>query len=293
MRIALAMLSSRKVLPLGMLYIASVLREHGHQVLWREATSGSRLVGQLRRDRVDLVGFSATTGMHTVYLDWAADVRRALGVRTLFGGAHPTFVPTMIDHPDVDALVMGEAEHTVAELLPQLRATSSQEPVAGAWYKAARGPERVVIRAPVRPPPDNLDELPSPAFDLIYDRYPERDKLAARRLRLGAIVLAALGLGAASAFIDACKSLAAPPSAGDTPQEGPPIVPMGSAPVVVSAVPPPTSSPPTAPDGPDASSEVQPDAPAEAAAVPRYPPPRDAGKDARRGRLQDANVIYE
>jgi anaerobic magnesium-protoporphyrin IX monomethyl ester cyclase len=174
MRIALAMLSSRKVVPLGTLYIASMLREHGHQVLWREATSGARLVGQLRRDCVDLVGFSATTGMHTVYLDWATEVRRHLGVRTVFGGAHPTFVPEMIDHPDVDALVIGEAEHTVVELLPQLRAASSQEPVAGAWYKAGQGPERVVIRAPVRPPPDNLDELPSPAFDLIYDRYPER-----------------------------------------------------------------------------------------------------------------------
>ncbi|MBI5537486.1 MAG: hypothetical protein HY898_32485 [Deltaproteobacteria bacterium] len=129
----------------------------------------------------------------------------------------------------------------------------------------------------------------------------DRGRVTARRLRLGAIVVAALGLGAASALLEACKSLAASPSAGDTPQEGSPIVPMGSSPVIVSAVPPPASSPPARTDSTDAAADASPsaaadassDAPGEAAVDPRYPPPRDAGKDARRGRPKDSNVIYE
>ncbi|MBI5537487.1 MAG: B12-binding domain-containing radical SAM protein [Deltaproteobacteria bacterium] len=174
MRVALAVLASRNVVPLGMLYVASALREHGHQVFWKEARSARHLVQQLRRDRVDVVGFSATTGMHTVYLEWAAHVRRAFGVPTLFGGAHPTFVPEMIRHPDVDALVIGEAEHSVVELLPRLGAGTSREPIAGAWYKAGRGADAAVVRGPVRPPPQDLDALPSPAFDLVYDPFPRR-----------------------------------------------------------------------------------------------------------------------
>jgi hypothetical protein len=89
----------------------------------------------------------------------------------------------------------------------------------------------------------------------------DRGRVTARRLRLGAIVVAALGLGAASALLEACKSLAGSPSVGDTPQEASPIVPMGSSTVIVSAVPPPASSPPVGPDVPDGAADASPDAP--------------------------------
>jgi anaerobic magnesium-protoporphyrin IX monomethyl ester cyclase len=169
MRIALVTLASRKVVPLGMLHVASALRARGHDVLWREARSASELLRLLRRDRPDLVGFGATTGMHTLYLEWARAVRQQLGVRVVFGGPHPTFVPSMIASPDVDAITIGEADHTIAELVDRLQ-SGGIEPVAGARFKA-RG---TIVEGPVRPPPDDLDALPSPAFDLIYDQFPQR-----------------------------------------------------------------------------------------------------------------------
>ncbi len=183
-RIAFATFSSRKVVPLGMLHVASALRADGHQVFWHEASSTRQIVDAFRRDPVDVVGFGVTTGMHHVYLDWARAIKRHTRARTIFGGPHPTFVPSIIEHPSVDGAVIGEAEETIVQLVRAL-CEGSDRVVPGASYKSRQngGP---IIRGPVRPPPADLDALPAPAFDLIYDhhrdraRFPVKSFLASR-----------------------------------------------------------------------------------------------------------------
>ncbi|MBI4955223.1 MAG: B12-binding domain-containing radical SAM protein [Myxococcales bacterium] len=171
MRVAFASLYSPQVVHLGMLHVAAVLRERGHEVHFCEAHGPEDLVRRLRPVRPDVVGFGATTGMHDEYLAWAAAVKRALGARTLLGGAHPTFVPGIVAHPALDAVFQGEAEESTPELCERFLQGSS-EPVAGVWYKAGGA----LVKGPVRPPPADLDALPSPAFDLVYDGDPDKGR---------------------------------------------------------------------------------------------------------------------
>ncbi len=171
MRIALASYASRKVVPLGLLYIAASLRQAGHEVLWREATTAEEITNKLRSARVDAVGMSATTGMHLVYLQWAEQLKRDLGVSTILGGAHPTFVPQVIEEAAIDAVCIGEGEQSVVELADRLERGLDEQPIAGIHFKL---PDGRIIHGPMRSPPADLDVLPRPAVELIYDHYRAR-----------------------------------------------------------------------------------------------------------------------
>ena len=154
-----------------MLYIAAALRQAGHEVLWHEATTAEEIVDKLRGARVDAVGMSATTGMHLVYLEWAQQLKRELSVFTILGGAHPTFLPEVIDEPSIDAVCIGEGELSVVELADKLDRGLDERPIAGIHFKL---PDGRLIRGPGRSPPADLDALPRPSVDLIYDHYPAR-----------------------------------------------------------------------------------------------------------------------
>ena len=108
---------------------------------------------------------------------------------------------------------------------------------------------------------------------------------AARRLRLGGIVVAALSLGAAGAVIEACRSAVEP----STPTQ--PLTEEPQLPIVVSVQPPAPAG--NSPGEVDASSQVVDEPPSHTAPTGRKDAGRDAAVDARRGRPQDANVIYE
>ncbi len=166
MRIALTSLACAHVVPLGMLYVAAALRDAGHAVFWCEVRDASELTERLRACRAEVVGFGATTGMHGLYAQWALHVKRELGIRTMMGGPHPTFVPGIVEHPGLDAICVGEAEQSAVELIGWFGRGLQGEPVAGVRCKDAEGN---VLEGGPRQPPGDLDALPFPAYDLVYD----------------------------------------------------------------------------------------------------------------------------
>lgn len=172
MRIALVSYASRHVVPLGLLYLAAALRQSGHVVHWIEARHERELARQLEATPCDWIGFSATTGMHAVYLAWADHVRTRLGIPVMFGGPHATFVPNLIELPQVDAVFIGEAESSIIEFLQVARSGCWGQPVDGVHYRCPN--DDVVVRGNPRSPPTVLDELPWPAYDLVYDAFPVR-----------------------------------------------------------------------------------------------------------------------
>src|SRR5947207_420686 len=109
------------VAPLGVLYIASVLREAGHQVrvfdageLWdpnpfREA---------LRTFRPAVIGISAITIEARVMEQMARVVREELpDVPIIVGGPHATAYPhRCASNPNIDFVALGEGEITALEL---------------------------------------------------------------------------------------------------------------------------------------------------------------------------------
>jgi len=171
MRIALASLACPNVVPLGMLYVAAALRRAGHVVQWCEVRNAAVLIARLREWRSEAVGFGATTGMHVVYLGWARDVKRALGIPTFMGGPHPTFVPGIVEDEGLDAICVGEAEESVVELVSRLGGGLDGGAIAGVWFKHGDGR---VTPGPLRPPVADPEDLPIPAYDLVYDGVPAK-----------------------------------------------------------------------------------------------------------------------
>ncbi len=94
------------------------------------------------------------------------------------GGIHATVrAPALIEYPFIDGLALGEAELTVAELVKTF--------IRGGWAEVAKNPpDGLLVRGEATRLParhrgfvENLDSLPSPAFDLLEgfpDRYAAR-----------------------------------------------------------------------------------------------------------------------
>lgn len=153
--------------PLGIALLAAVARERlGLEVAVCDTTFDPRMEAVeafLDRERPDIVG----VGMSTLMLGEglaAARLAKARGLPVFVGGPHPTVDPEgVLQSPHVDAVVLGEAEDTLVELVPMLLA-GRRDRVDGAWVK---GPAGEVRRGERRKGIRDLDALPFPAWDLV------------------------------------------------------------------------------------------------------------------------------
>ena len=167
--------ASSPYFPLGLLYLASWVRQVGHDVAVFDGTfepGPSAFAGALAQHQPDVVGISALQPTRGTALELAR-LAAATGAAVVIGGPDPTADPTpYLAEPSVDIVVHHEGEQTMAQILDLVDAgtldvaTLSNEP--GVAY---RRDGAVIVNEP-RPPIENLDGLPFPARDLIdMDRY--------------------------------------------------------------------------------------------------------------------------
>lgn len=161
--------------PLGTLYVASALLEAGHEV---------RLINGafLSQDEVlkETVAFEpGFVGIYSTAFGWkraqstALDIRRLLpGAYITAGGPYPVALKDQClkDAPQFDAVITGEGEITVPELVGRLVEGRTPEGILGVAYRGDDG--AVVLNAP-RPLITDLDSIPYPARRLLgeTDRY--------------------------------------------------------------------------------------------------------------------------
>ena len=132
--------------------------------IWREVAD------MLRREAPAVLGLSAKTQNFHAALR-VARIAKALDpdMRVVLGGPHPTMTgATALSHPELDALVHGEGEETLAALLGVWENEGDPARVAGISF---RDGERVRTTAP-RPLMADLDALPFPhavAPDVLLD----------------------------------------------------------------------------------------------------------------------------
>jgi radical SAM superfamily enzyme YgiQ (UPF0313 family) len=163
--------------PQGIMSMASVLQEAGHQVALALATREDP-VELAREFQPHVVGYSVLTGSQRYYFDLNRRIKAALESRvfSVFGGPHPTFFPEMIEEPDVDGICIGEGEGAIVDLANSLAengGSSKQElrprpDIANWWFKSDGG----IVRNAVRPLTRDLSALPLPHRALIYDKEP-------------------------------------------------------------------------------------------------------------------------
>ncbi len=167
--------ASSPYFPLGILYLASWVRENGHNVAIYDGTfeSGPATFAEaLAEHRPDVVGVSALLPTRENALTLAR-MAAATGAAVVIGGPDPTADPAPYLADDaVDVVVHHEGEQTITRLLDLFdQGRLNLESLADEPGVAFRSDGTIVVNQP-RPPIENLDELPLPARDLVdMNRY--------------------------------------------------------------------------------------------------------------------------
>jgi radical SAM superfamily enzyme YgiQ (UPF0313 family) len=155
--------------PIELAHVASVLESRGHTVAIHD--SDARRIGP--REAVEEI---ATLAPGIVFVDTsstsldcdlalARDLRERIGARVVMLGSQVTFAPDEIfARSSVDALVRGEPEETVAEVVERVAAGAS---LAGLEGTSWRGPGGEVVHEAEREKIADLDALPIPGRHLL------------------------------------------------------------------------------------------------------------------------------
>ncbi len=154
--------------PLGTLYVAAALQQAGHEVrFYNGAFMGhEEIIEQVSEYQPQFIGLYSTAFGWGKAKKTAAAIKSVLaGVFIVAGGPYPVALQEkcLEDCPDIDAVVTGEGEITVVEMLARLGAGKDIAGVEGAAYRQGSD---IKINPP-RPLITDLDALPYPARELL------------------------------------------------------------------------------------------------------------------------------
>jgi len=156
--------------PLGTLYVASSLLKAGHDVRFMNGAfmTHSEILSNLSEYKPEFIGIYSTTFGWKKALQTASDIKKTLGdVFITVGGPYPIAMQErcLMDSEFIDAVVTGEGELTVVEMLKRLSHGKGLEGVEGVVFR--NGSE--IVKNPPRPLISDLDSLPFPARELLGD----------------------------------------------------------------------------------------------------------------------------
>jgi anaerobic magnesium-protoporphyrin IX monomethyl ester cyclase len=162
---------------LGVEYISSILKNHGHQVelLVDPIHSSNNIITHVERENVkrvkelkpDLIGFSMVTAQYQWALKMARIIKKGVDTPIIFGGTHPTADPEgVIKNSAVDMVCVGEGEDAMLELVESLERNEKRADIDNIWFKN----DEDIIRNGVRPLLHELDTLPFPDKELFVEK---------------------------------------------------------------------------------------------------------------------------
>ncbi|MEK6897863.1 MAG: radical SAM protein [Nanoarchaeota archaeon] len=149
--------------PLGLAYIAAVVREKGHDIKIIEANAFDLNHEQIKKaiedyspNYVAMTGASSMMNEITKLCELLPD-----NVQVIFGGIHASSMPEEVlrDYSKIDIVVRGEGEETIVEIL----SGKSLEKIEGVSFRK----KGKIIHNKDSKFIENLDELPLPARDLL------------------------------------------------------------------------------------------------------------------------------
>ena len=160
--------------PIELAHIAAVLREARHKVhifdCDADGLTTEDLLARLRIEKPRAIGVDTSTASWTTDLALAKALAGRGDAHIFSLGSHVTHAPEEVfsDTP-VEAIVRGEPEHTVRDLVDAWAKDRSLAEVPGLHYRADDGS---MCMTEERPLIKDLDGLPLPARDLLAnDRY--------------------------------------------------------------------------------------------------------------------------
>jgi radical SAM superfamily enzyme YgiQ (UPF0313 family) len=152
--------------PLGLLYLAAVLRRAGHKVkiidfyIYDIQYSDLNII--ISKYKPDLIGLTAVSRFYN-------EMRRICRAITsdipiVLGGVHPSSLPELtLRENKAKFIIIGEGEMTILELAEHIEKGGDLSKIKGLAYK---NNGKIIINDP-REPIENLNGLPFPAWDLL------------------------------------------------------------------------------------------------------------------------------
>jgi len=169
MKILFIFKSENFLAPLGLLIISSVAKRAGHQTFLSEMNHEDPLecIAALKPD---VVAYSSSTGEAKHYLRMNQKVKnRFPEIFTIMGGPHPTFFPEMISESTLDAICKGEGDQAFVDVLDALETGNTVDTIPNI---ITRGNNDSGSECEVRRLIEDLDSLPFPDYELLYDNTP-------------------------------------------------------------------------------------------------------------------------
>ena len=182
--------------PLGTLYVAASVLKAGHDVKFFNGAfmSHTDIIHDLKNYNPDLIGLYSTAFGWNKAIFTASEIRRA-GFKTrpciIAGGPYPVAMQEkcLDEAPDIDAVVTGEGEETVVEILEKLSSGESFEGVKGTAFRLSGE----IIKNPPRPFITDVDSIPFPARELLGDAMDYVPPPATYKRKPVAVIMTARG----------------------------------------------------------------------------------------------------
>ena len=172
----------RPSLPLGLAYIAAVLREDKHEVsvidalgaapeqmigdgdIWRLGLTPDEIVARIPKDAQAIGITSMWSYSWPIVRELIKTVKLAFpGVPIVCGGEHFTAVPDLsMAQAPIDYLVLGEGEETAIALFRAIELQLEVSTIPGIVF---RKPDGAVVKNPRRDRIRDVDQLPWPAWE--------------------------------------------------------------------------------------------------------------------------------
>lgn len=156
--------------PLGLSYVAAALEKAGFKVemldnyLLRKSIDEVKEI--VKRASPEIVGMTCSSASYPRCVETAKAIKEVLpSCKIVVGGWHPSYVPeSMLQHPEIDYVVVGEGERAMVELATCL--TKGDEKAAAQVAGVAYRHEGKIVQN-AQSFIKNLDELPFPARHLL------------------------------------------------------------------------------------------------------------------------------
>ncbi|MFA6332542.1 MAG: radical SAM protein [Methanoregula sp.] len=183
-----------KTPPLNLMYLAGAVEQAGFfpDIIDANLLNAppDKITEIISRLRPDLAGLTATTATISKAFQYIKKIRDAVPECFIFiGGPHVTFLPTetLAECRELDAVVIGEGEETVVDLVKSFSTTDPHWPdtIRGIAYRRKDGDRERIMVTPARPLIQNLDAIAFPARHLVpFNEY----KLLNRNAAIGFMI---------------------------------------------------------------------------------------------------------
>jgi radical SAM superfamily enzyme YgiQ (UPF0313 family) len=159
--------------PLGLLSLAAVLRDDGHNIRIYDHNVENNGLKECLKFEPDLVGVTSFTGLMIRDALDLSNYFHQRDIPVVWGGIHASLMPIQtVKDENIDMVVVGEGEETIVELADAMENKRKLDAIKGLVWTKNNG-SKIVENTP-RPLIKDLDLLPFPAWDLIDEKKYEK-----------------------------------------------------------------------------------------------------------------------